>query len=236
MTVSPIYVEPQWCTAAVTRAPRSRSILYASLVVLLIALYAGVVLVASVPFPDQDIAAHAVGAVAAVPAVAPLREVLQNRLDRWLYGDRARPYDVLSRLGQRLEHSLTPREVFPTIAAGIAEALRLPYVAVYLGSGADTRVFAEHGRSRGWPQARIPMTHRGTVVGELVAEARSNITSTSSEVRHLVDGLRPPALDLGLVTAVREEAAHFTGPGLTVEVTADPDSPAMSGSGSYTSH
>ena len=30
-------------------------------------------------------------------------------------------------------------------------------------------------------------------------------------------------LDLGLATAIREEAARFTGPGLTVEVTVDPD-------------
>lgn len=293
-----------------------RSLLYASLAVLLISLYAGVVLLASAWFPHRGFAVHAAGTVTAVLAVAPLRQVLQSWLDRWLYGDRARPYDVLSRLGQRLEHSLAPAGVFPTIAAGVAEALKLPYVAVHLGSGADARVFAEYGRSRGWPQTRIAMTHRGTVVGELVAEARSaeerfgrrerrlladlgrhaapaaqavqltedlrqarerlvrsreeerlrirrdihdgigpsiagvrmqlaavrklldrtdsraselldqaisSINSTSSEVRHLVDGLRPPILDLGLVTAIREEAARFTGPSLTVEVTADPD-------------
>lgn len=292
-----------------------RSVLYALLAVLLIGLYAGVVLVASASFPDQGIVVHAIGTVAAVLAVAPLRQFIQSRLDRWLYGDRARPYDVLSRLGQRLERSLPPTEVFPTIAAGVAEALKLPYVAVYLGSGAETRVFAEHGRTRGWPQTRIAMTHRGAVVGELVAEARSaeerfgrreqrlltdlarqaapaaqavqltqdlqharerlvrsreeerlrirrdlhdgigpsmvgvrmqvaaarqlleghdprvgelldravrNINSTSAELRHLVEGLRPPALDRGLPTALKEQAAHFTGSGLTVQVTIDP--------------
>ena len=150
-----------------------RSVLHALLAVLLIALYAGVVLVASESFPDRGVAVHAVGIVVTVLAVAPLRQVLQSRLDRWLYGDRARPYDVLSRLGQRLEHLHAPAEVFPTIAAGVADALKLPYVAVHLGSGADARAFAEHGRSRGWPQTRISMTHRGVVVGELVAEARS---------------------------------------------------------------
>jgi len=48
-----------------------RSVLHALLAVLLIALYAGVVLVGSESFPDWGVAVHAVGIVATVLAVAP---------------------------------------------------------------------------------------------------------------------------------------------------------------------
>jgi signal transduction histidine kinase len=288
-----------------------RSVLYGSLVLILTAVYIGAVLVAVQPFPEQTLAVHAAGTAAAVLAAAPLRRILQRRLDRWLYGDRARPYDVLSRLGQSLEHFLPPADVFPTVAACAAEALKLPYVGVSLDTASGTRVLVEHGRSRGWPQVRLAMTHRGTVVGELVAEARSpeerlgrrerrllgelarqaapaaqsvqleqdllrarerlvrarederlrirrdlhdgvgpslagvrmqvdvarqllegrderagdllgravqNLTATAKEVRRVVDGLRPPALDLGLLAALREVAARFSGPAFTVEV------------------
>jgi signal transduction histidine kinase len=291
-----------------------RSVLYAAMALLLVGLYAVLVLSALRAFPDQSIGLYAVGAALMAIAAAPLRQVLQRGLDRWLYGDRARPYDVLSRLGQSLEHSLAQAEVFATVAACVADALRLPYVAVCAGTGSGARRVAEHGRSRGWPQLRFPMNHRGEPVGELVAEVRApderlgrreqrlladlarqtapaarslqltedlqqarerlvrareeerlrirrdlhdgvgpslagvrmqvdaarqmldgepprvgemldravhNINATSVEVRNLIDGLRPPVLDMGLLAALREEAARFSRPDLTVDVTAD---------------
>jgi signal transduction histidine kinase len=49
----------------------------------------------------------------------------------------------------------------------------------------------------------------------------ADLDTTTAEVRRLVDGLRPPILDQGLVLALRQEAARFTGPELCVEVHAD---------------
>ena len=40
------------------------------------------------------------------------------------------PVAVLTRLGQRLEATMAPDAVLPTIAETVAQALRLPYVGI----------------------------------------------------------------------------------------------------------
>ncbi|MGW6445302.1 ATP-binding protein [Lentzea sp. NPDC055074] len=139
-----------------------RSLLYGSLTVVLLLLYLGVMIGAGELFTND---AEVIGVVAAGLAFAPIRSWLQRRLDLWLYGQRSDPYATLSMLSEKLERS---QDVLPTVAQTVAEALKLPYVAIRGGS-----VLAEHGRSRGWPQLRFPMTYRGTQVGDLVVEPRA---------------------------------------------------------------
>jgi hypothetical protein len=47
-------------------------------------------------------------------------------VDRLLYGDRADPYVALSRLGRRLEASLAPEMVLPTVVETVGQAMRVP--------------------------------------------------------------------------------------------------------------
>jgi signal transduction histidine kinase len=55
----------------------------------------------------------------------------------------------------------------------------------------------------------------------LLAELKAEARSATAEVRRVVHELRPPALDeLGLVGALREQAAQYTAAGLEVEVVA----------------
>lgn len=68
-------------------------------------------------------------------AFQPLWVRVQRGINRLLYGDRDEPYAALSRLGQRLEATLAPKAVLPTLVQTVAEALRLPYVAITLDSG-----------------------------------------------------------------------------------------------------
>lgn len=59
---------------------------------------------------------------------------------------------------------------------------------------------------------------------ELLRLARAEITEVISEVRRLVHGLRPPALDdVGLAGAVRQQADRLRSPGLAVTVAVAPD-------------
>src|SRR5215207_580614 len=62
----------------------------------------------------------------------PLRDRLQRVVNRLMYGERDDPYDVVSRLGQRLEATLAPDAVLPTIIETVREALKLPYAAIAL--------------------------------------------------------------------------------------------------------
>jgi len=160
-----------------------RSLLYGSLTVVLLLVYLGVMVGASELFTKD---AEVIGVVAAGLVFAPIRSWVQRRLDRWLFGQRADPYVALSTLSEKLERS---QDVLPTVAATVAESLKLPYVAIRGGS-----VLAEHGRSRGWPQLRFPMTYRGTQVGDLVVEPRAPDERLSDrELSLLVDLARSTA-------------------------------------------
>ncbi|MGH3145437.1 MAG: hypothetical protein ACRDTR_06500, partial [Rubrobacter sp.] len=50
----------------------------------------------------------------------PLRERLQRTVNHLMYGDRHDPYGVLSGLGQRLESTLAPGAVLPTVVETVA--------------------------------------------------------------------------------------------------------------------
>jgi hypothetical protein len=56
----------------------------------------------------------------------PLRLRLQRGVNRLLYGERDDPYAVLSRLGNRLEATLVPEKVLPTIVETIAPDPQTP--------------------------------------------------------------------------------------------------------------
>ncbi|MFI6097921.1 sensor histidine kinase [Lentzea sp. NPDC051213] len=160
-----------------------RSLLYGTLTVVLLLVYLGVMLGASGLFSGD---AEVLGVVAAGLVFAPIRSWVQRRLDRWLFGARADPHAALSTLSEKLERA---QDVLPTVAATVAESLKLPYVAIRGGS-----VLAEHGRSRGWPLLRFPMTYRGSPVGELVVEPRAPDERLSDrELSLLVDLARSTA-------------------------------------------
>ncbi|MFD4674500.1 ATP-binding protein [Lentzea sp. NPDC058450] len=160
-----------------------RSLLYGSLTVVLLLVYLGVMVGAGQLFTND---AEVIGVVAAGLAFAPIRSWVQRRLDLWLFGQRSDPHAALSLLSEKLESS---QDVLPTVAATVAESLKLPYVAIRGGS-----VLAEHGRSRGWPQLRFPMTYRGTQVGDLVVEPRAPDERLSDrELSLLVDLARSTA-------------------------------------------
>jgi signal transduction histidine kinase len=161
-----------------------RSLLYALLTVGVLAVHAAAVAGFSELAPD---AAEGLAAVAAVLAVQPLRSTAQRRVDRYVYGERHAPYQVLSGLNERLARPADSSEVLSVIASAVAAALKLPWVAISIGS--DPAPAVEHGRSRGWPTTRLPLQHRGEDVGVLTVEARSPEERFTRAELHLLDDL-----------------------------------------------
>jgi signal transduction histidine kinase len=135
----------------------------------------------------------------------PLRERLQGSVNRLLYGDRDDPYAALSRLGRRLESSITPEAVLPTIVTTVREALKLPYTAIYLKQPDDDyKIIAEsaspslrvqNGKIRVPGMERegkcIPLIHQGETLGYLVLGPRTPSEAFSSSDLRLVDDLAP---------------------------------------------
>jgi signal transduction histidine kinase len=163
-----------------------RTLLYGSLTVALTLAYAAVVRLATAPFPAQ---ARFIGTVAVVLALAPSHRFLRGRVDRWLYGDRADPYQALARLGEQLEKPLPPEELLTHVAATVSAALKVPYVAVALDIDGQSRTLAAHGESHDRPWYRIPMRHGGRDVGELIVESRAPDERFGQRERRLLDDL-----------------------------------------------
>jgi two-component system, NarL family, sensor kinase len=291
----------------------NRALVYGGLTVCLAAVYGAVVGGLGALTHDRGVGASLVAAGLVAVGAHPLHRRLQAGVDRLLYGDRADPYVALSRLGRRLEASLAPETVLPTVVEAVGQALRVPAVAIELDRDGRFEVAARYGGAPGQPVA-LPVAHRGQPIGRLLVWPRSpgeqltaadrrlledlarqagvaadavrltmalqrsqerlvsareeerrrlrrdlhdglgpllggvslglagvrhrlrrdpeaaermlqrlqeQLETATGEIRRLVDGLRPPALDeLGLVSALRERAAQFQhGPaGLSVTV------------------
>jgi signal transduction histidine kinase len=118
----------------------------------------------------------------------PLRDRLQRAVNRLLYGERDDPYAVLTRLGQRLEATLAPDTVLPTIVQTVTEALKLPYAALALNGPAGLTVVATHGTPAATP-LQLPLAYQNQPVGELRLAPRAAGEAFSSADRRLLDDL-----------------------------------------------
>lgn len=117
----------------------------------------------------------------------PLQEALQRRVNRWLYGDRDEPYQVLSRLGRRLEGAAPTEAILATIVETVAQTLKLPYVAISLPVGGAEVIVSSVGQNTG-NMVDLPLNYRSELVGNLLCSTRkANEPFTESETGLLMD-------------------------------------------------
>jgi two-component system, NarL family, sensor kinase len=142
-----------------------------------------------VPTTGGSFATSLLATGAAALAALPVRDHLQRAVNRLMYGDRDDPYRAITRLGERLSASLTTEEILPTVVATVAGALRLPYVAIELGTGEVTAIAAATGDPGERKLERIPLLDQGERVGELIVAPRFPGEAFSRADRQLLAGL-----------------------------------------------
>src|SRR4051794_24864249 len=136
-----------------------------------------------------------VGAGAVAVAYQPLRLRLQRSTDRMLYGDRGDPYAVSTSVGRRSEAAASSQQALSATVGAIADALRLPYVAIALPSDPPHRPAASTGAAPSSPALSIPLKHGGDEVGHLLVSQRNELESlTEAEKRLLTDLSRQVAV------------------------------------------
>jgi signal transduction histidine kinase len=118
----------------------------------------------------------------------PLRGRLQSWVNRLMYGDRHDPYIVLASLGEQLENSARIDTALPAIVDTIAQALKLPYVAISLDSEDDDGFRASCGTPPGYPPEEFSLLNQGESIGTLILARRSETESfTPAEQRLITD-------------------------------------------------
>jgi signal transduction histidine kinase len=122
--------------------------------------------------------------------VQPLRDRLQRGVNRMMYGERDDPITVLSRLGQRLEGTLAPDAVLPSLVETVAQTLKLPYVAIETTT--ESRLDSTSTIAYGQPQPeliRLPLIYQTERIGQLAVSPRAHGEVLSPMDRHLLENI-----------------------------------------------
>ncbi len=178
----------------------NRTLVYGSLTAIIVAMY--VLIVGSLGTLFQSggnlvISLFATGIVAT--SFHPLRERLQRRVNRLMFGERDDPYAVLGRLSKRLEVVVASQSVLPTIVETVAEALKLPYAAIALKEGDSLKTAAEYTRastpaSGPAPERKaagemeiLPLVYQMETMGQIILAPRAPGEQFSQTDRRLLE-------------------------------------------------
>jgi two-component system, NarL family, sensor kinase len=164
-----------------------RSLIYGSLTAALGLIYLGTAALFAWIFGTPLEAAPLAAGAAVIVLVLSLRERLRRMVIRLVFGERDDPYEVVRRLGQRLDATAPADTVLQSIAETLAQTLRLPYVRVELSGLAPHT--ASHGSPSGEAVTAIPLIHRGEEVGRLVLDTGAVREPFGPGDRRLLDGL-----------------------------------------------
>ena len=118
----------------------------------------------------------------------PLRAWVQRGVNRLLYGQRDEPYTVITQLSQRLEATLAPDAVLSTIVETVAQALKVPYVAILLKQEDTFRLAASAGELVGEPLV-LPLVYQKDTIGQMRLAPRTPGEAFTPADRHLLDEL-----------------------------------------------
>lgn len=166
----------------------NRTLVYGGLTVAVLGTYAAVVATASAATGAAVEWRWSVLVVVGVAILAyPLREWLQRRVNRFMYGDRDDPARAMASLSLRIGDTLSPSTVLPAVVETVAHAMRLPYVAIELDDATPGPV-AAYGTPRG-TRMRMPLAHHGEAVGTLEVSRRSTSEDLSDADHRLLDGV-----------------------------------------------
>ncbi len=167
----------------------NRTLVYSILTTSMIGLYVLVVVGFGALFRIQGnvlLSLLATGIIALI--FQPLRQHLQQAINRLMFGERDDPYRVIASLGQRLEATLAPEEVLPTLVEVVAHSLKLPYVAIRMKQGPVFKMVTVYGEARE-PLARWPLTYQAELIGELILAPRTGSGPFTGSERQLLQEL-----------------------------------------------
>jgi two-component system NarL family sensor kinase len=166
-----------------SRAVLSRTLLYGALTVVVVAVYLaasallGQLFAGAVP----NVVAAGLGAL----AVLPLRDLLQRRVSRLVFGLRDDPVAALGLLGVRLDAAAAPEDVLPAVVSTVGESLRLRCVSIEV-SGAE---MARWGQTVDGARLEVDLPFAGESIGRLTVQARDPGEPFSAADRSLLESL-----------------------------------------------
>ncbi|MDF1489608.1 histidine kinase [Tessaracoccus caeni] len=151
----------------------NRAVVWVVLTGCLFAAFGGTVaLLSTTALAGQPLIASALGTAAVAVGFDPVRRRVQRAVDRWLFGDRDNPMEVLTGLGRRMQATVDPGDLLADLVAVIGSTLRVPFVRMEVrGSAGQTLTAVEDGRAQAETTA-FEMRAQGEEVGRLLVAPR----------------------------------------------------------------
>lgn len=167
----------------------NRTLVYGTLTACVVALYVLVVGSLGVLLQIQGnllVSLVATGLIAVL--FHPLRNRLQRAVNRLMYGERDDPHAVLSSLGTRLKATLAPEEVLPALVETVAQALRLPYVAIALKQAETFVIVASYGIPQN-ESLLLLLVYQTETIGQFVLASRAHNEPFTPAERKLLEDI-----------------------------------------------
>ncbi|MFE2721249.1 sensor histidine kinase [Kitasatospora sp. NPDC059327] len=180
-----------------------------ALIAVLIAGYLGIALLLRHTLPQASTAGAqllAAGALAIGGLLGPTTRWVVRAVDRFYYGDRARPYQVVRALAERLSRAVSPADAPPLLCDTVVGALGLPGARVVLHTSDGPHELASVGTLG--PNSQVfPLSYEGAVIGDLYAPPRAGqpvLDAQDHEVlRFLADQAAPAIASLRMYEEVQ---------------------------------
>ena len=115
----------------------SRALVVGALGVFITGVYVGIVVGIGALIGQQrpSVALSVVATAVVAVAFQPVRERVQRWVNRWVYGERATPYEVLADFASRVTGRYTTAELLPRLAETVSEGLGGARVKVWVRTG-----------------------------------------------------------------------------------------------------
>jgi signal transduction histidine kinase len=182
----------------------SKTIVYGALAAFITIVYVGLVVgIGQVAGSVSTPALSAVAAAIVALAFQPIRRRVQRVANRFVYGERATPYEVLSGFSEHLAGMYGEEDLLVRMAQVLAEGTGASEARVWLAVGPELREAASWPESAGSvrvvplaggdlpeiPEATkaVPVLHRGDLLGALTVSKAASDPLSSTEERLMTD-------------------------------------------------
>ncbi len=160
----------------------NKTLVYGFLAAFITVIYVLVVVVFGAVIGATELLALVATAIAAV-AFQPMRERAQGFANRIVYGERANPYQVLSRFSRQLGDVYSTDDVLPRMVEILAEGTGASLAIVWLRLGGELRPAATWPPNDGAMPAPVAVT--GDTLPRLTSQSHVVATTHEVPVRHL---------------------------------------------------
>jgi signal transduction histidine kinase len=184
-----------------------RTLVWSALTAMIVGIYIAIVGTLSLVFNQQydpilSLLATGVSAV----LFQPVRHRLQHAVNRFIYGERVSPYDVIVSLTKRLEEAIDPQIALNMIVETIGKALKLPYTAIELMENEHSVIAAEYGLQENQSDNErlyFPLKYEKGTIGRLIVAPPFAGATLTLQDHKLISGLIH-------VAEVAIQTAHLT--------------------------